>query len=343
DIAYQFIQNDTSTVINRLDQGFTNAVYVEDRHVFAQKLIVIAGLRATHYSLTNDFYLAPRASVSVLLSDEIKLKAAYGQYNQFATRVVREDIQQGSRDFWLLADDDQVPIGFAEHFIAGLSYETRSWLFDVEAYHKNLGGLSEYSSRLGVSGFGPNRSLNYQEFFFNGTGVARGVEFLLQRKSGPFTGWLSYTLGQVKYDFEAFGEEPFFANQDQTHELKLVGNYKTGKWTFGATFIYATGKPYTAPTGYYEIRYLDGTTADYFEVSDKNALRLPDYHRFDLSATFDFRLGNSNASLGASIFNLYNRRNVWYKEYEVIEGELLETDVTLLNFTPSLFFSWSLR
>ena len=63
----------------------------------------------------------------------------------------------------------------------------------------------------------------------------------------------------------------------------------------------------------------------------------------DFSITNDFKMGNSNASIGASVFNVYNRSNVWYKEYEVIEGEMIETDVTLLNFTPSLFFNWQLR
>ena len=203
--------------------------------------------------------------------------------------------------------------------------------------------MSEYTTRLTTAGFGPSRTLNYEELFFTGTGVAKGLEFLIQKKVGKFTGWIGYTLGEVKYDFEAFGDEPFFANQDQTHELKIIGSYKVNKWTFGATFIYATGKPFTAPTGYYELTYLDNTTADYFEVSDKNALRLPAYHRFDLSATRDINFGNAKGSLGISFFNVYNRNNVWYKEYEVIEGELLETNVSLLDFTPSLFFSWNLR
>ena len=122
-----------------------------------------------------------------------------------------------------------------------------------------------------------------------------------------------------------------------------MGNYKIKNWDFAATFIYATGKPYTAPTGYYELELLDGTSASYFEVSAKNGLRLPDYHRLDLSATYNFNLGGSKASMGLSLFNLYNRSNVWYKEYEVIEGELLETNVSLLDFTPSFFLTWSLK
>lgn len=343
DIQYQYRQNDSIDVLNRLDQGYTNSIYIQDRHTFNQKLILTGGLRANHYSVTGELYIEPRASLTYYISEDLKLKGAWGKYNQFATRIVREDIQQGSRDFWLLANDETVPISSATHYIAGASYETGTLLFDVEAYRKDLDGLSEYTTRFTPSGFGPNSTLDYEEFFYTGNGVAKGIEFLVQKKIGRLTGWVGYTLGEVKYDFDAFGDEPFHANQDQTHELKLVGNYKLGNWTFGSTFIYATGRPYTAPTGFYEVTLLDGSTADFFEVSDKNAFRLPDYHRFDISGTYDFRLGLSKASLGISVYNLYGRKNVWYKEYEVVEGELLETNVSLLGFTPSLFFNWSLR
>ena len=343
DIEYEFTQNDTVSVLDRQDEGWTHAVYLQDRQTIADKLILKGGVRASHYSVNNEVYVEPRASLTYLMTNTVKLKAAYGRYHQFATRIVREDIQQGSRDFWLLANDENVPVSSATHYILGASYETNGFLFDVEGYRKDLGGLSEYSTRFVASGFGPNRTLDYEEFFFTGTGVARGLEFLLQKKTGRLTGWIGYTLGEVKYDFAAFGDQPFFANQDQTHELKIVSSYKWRNWTFSSTFIYGTGRPYTAPTGYYEIGLLDGTSTDFFEVSDKNALRFPDYHRFDLAASLDFRLGGSKANAGLSLFNIYNRQNVWYKEYEVIEGELIETDVNLLDFTPSLFLSWKLK
>lgn len=342
-IEYNFTQNDTTTILDRLDEGLTTTFYLQDRHTFGNKLILKGGLRTSHYSLTNQLYFEPRASLSYLLTDKVKVKGAWGKYYQFANRIVREDIQQGSRDFWLLADDENVPISSAIHNIVGVSYENKNWLFDVEAYYKNLDGLSEYSTRFVPQGAGRDRVLSYEEFFHTGTGVAKGIEFLVQRKVGKFTGWAGYTLGEVKYDFEAFGDEPFFANQDVTHELKLVGNYKMGKFSLGATFIYATGKSYTAPTGYYQLELLDGSTTDFFEVSDKNALRYDDYHRLDLSGTYDFKLGNSKASAGLSLTNIYNRKNTWYNEYEVIEGELLETNVSLLGFTPSFFFNWTLR
>lgn len=343
DIEYKFVQNDTVTVLDRFDEGLTSTFYVQDKHTLGNNLILKGGLRTSHYSVTNQLYFEPRASLSYLLTDKIKLKAAWGKYYQFANRIVREDIQQGSRDFWLLADDENVPISSAYHNIVGASYETNKWLFDVEAYYKSLDGLSEYSTRFIPLGAGRDRVLSYEEYFHTGTGIAKGIEFLVQRKVGKLTGWVGYTLGEVKYDFEAFGEESFNANQDVTHEFKLVGTYDLGKFSLAATFVYATGKPYTAPTGYYQLELLDGNTTDFFEISDKNALRYEDYHRLDLSGTYDFNLGESKANLGLSLTNLYGRKNTWYNEYEVIEGELLETNVSLLGFTPSVFFNWTLK
>ena len=343
DIRYQYTQNDTSTILDRLNKGWTYAVYAQDRLTLGERAIVKAGLRGNYYTVTQKWYLEPRVSLTYLVNDQLKLKAAFGNYHQFATRIIREDIQQGSRDFWLLADETKVPISQAYHYILGASYENTNWLFDMEAYYKPMTGLSEYSTRFVPSGFGPDRSLNYEEFFYTGDGIAKGIEWLVQKKYGAWNGWIGYTLGSVKYQFDQFGDDPYPANQDQTHEFKIVSTYRIGRLTLGGTFIYATGKPYTAPVGFYEVRLLNGSTGDFFEVSGKNAFRYPDYHRLDISATMDFRIGQSKANAGLTLFNLYNHKNVWYKEYEVIEGSLYETNVSLLGFTPSLFFNWTLH
>ncbi|NPD48053.1 TonB-dependent receptor [Lentimicrobium sp. S6] len=102
--------------------------------------------------------------------------------------------------------------------------------------------------------------------------------------------------------------------------------------------------PYTAPEGGYELSLLDGTSADFINVSVKNGNRLPAYHRLDLSANYNFTFGkNSPASIGFSIFNAYNRSNVWYNEYEIIENEVIETPVYYLNFTPNINLTFKLK
>ncbi|MEM6318357.1 MAG: TonB-dependent receptor [Bacteroidota bacterium] len=344
DIDYQYVQNDSISILNRDDQGVLRGLYAQDQLSINDQLIVTAGLRLSNFDQTEATYYEPRASLVYLPTDKIKFKAAAGRYYQFANRIIREDISQGSRDFWILSDGDQVGVSSSDQLILGTSYETRDYLFDVEAYYKQLDGLTEYTTRFTTSGIGPNSSLDFQENFFSGTGVAKGIEFLAQKKSGKLSGWISYTLGSVRNDFDVFGEDPFPAAHDQTHEFKLVSTYKVGILSLAATFVYATGKPYTRPTGVYQLDLLDGDTQDLISISNKNEFRLPDYHRFDVSATLNFdNFIGGKATTGLSLYNLYNRNNVWYKEFDVVENEVVETDVTLLNFTPSVFFTWSLK
>jgi hypothetical protein len=192
--------------------------------------------------------------------------------------------------------------------------------------------------------------VNYNENFYNGYGYSKGVEFLIQKKSGKFNGWLSYTLGQARNHFDVYSDTYYPANQDVTHEFKAVLLYKYKRWDFSATWIYATGQPYTAPSGAYSVQLLDGSTQDFFTVTTKNGLRLPDYHRADISANYKLLKGEKGDKkrreigyIGFSIFNLYNRSNVWYKQYSIIDGVVTETNVNYLGITPNITLSLKLR
>jgi hypothetical protein len=151
---------------------------------------------------------------------------------------------------------------------------------------------------------------------------------------------MSYTLSEVIHDFPELSSSSFPALHDQTHEFKFVNSYRLGRWNFSGTWVFATGKPYTSPVGAYELTYLDGTTETYVNVGEKNAFRLADYHRLDLSAVVNIPLEDlGNADVGFSIFNLYNRSNVWYKTFEIIEGDFITSDVNTIGITPNFFFT----
>lgn len=344
-LVYTFSQNDTTAILDRNDSGLTVAAYVQNKmSLFNEKLVLTPGLRATRFSPTAKTYLEPRFTAQFQLTKKLKIKGAAGHYKQFVKRVIREDIFSGSRDFWVLADDDRLPVASSTQYIGGVSWENKNWLFDAEAYYKPLDGLSEYSLRTNPRPTGPNGGdINYEENFFDGMGEARGIDFLLQKKYGRWNGWVGYTIGRVLHNFEAFGSNDFYASHDVTHEFKFTQLYKWRRWDFSATFVYATGKPYTAPEGAYTIQLLDGSTQGFLNVSAKNAYRLPDYHRLDIAANYHFHWGNSPASLNISIFNVYGRNNVWYKQFEVVEDQLLETNTNYLGFTPNLTLSFKFR
>jgi len=347
DIKYSYAQSDTVTILDRNGKALLSGGYIQTRtKLFNDRLQIIPGLRADYFETTRKVYLEPRAAISFNLTDNLVLKGSTGKFYQFANRVTREDIMSGSKEFWILADGNSVPISSAIHYIAGISYESPGYTFSAEAYYKRIHNLTEYSLRINASPMG----VDYNENFFNGYGFARGIELLAQKNSGALNGWISYTLGEARNHFDQYGEGYFPANQDVTHEFKIVGLYKFRRWDFSATWIYATGRPYTAPSGAYTMTLLDGTTQDFFTVTTKNSIRLPDYHRFDISANYKLLMGKKEdikrrelGTVSFSIFNVYNHKNIWYKQFAIESGEIIETNIRYLGFTPNITLSLKLR
>ncbi len=344
---YNAVRNDTIPIFSRNRQAALAAFYLQDKWKIKAAELTL-GLRSSHYDKTSQIYNEPRASFSIPILKNVNFRAAWGQYYQFVNQISNEDVTQGARDFWLLADEDFDP-GFAEHRILGLNYENTGYVFSVEAYQKNLDNLIEFSRRYVAVGFGPGpetprRGTAPVENFFIGSGDARGVEFLLQKKRGALTGWLGYTLGKVDYNFPALNNgQTYPAMQDRRHEVNVVAKYQLGVWTLAATWVFASGSPYTSPESQYYITLLDGTSQSYIHVSDKNANRLPDYHRLDISGSRKWETEHWETEIGVSIFNLYNHKNIWYRDYNLDTVPVTITDVTMLGLTPTIYIQMKLK
>ncbi len=325
--------NDTVSVFDSRETSQQASFYLQSKKTLFNRLVLSTGLRGVYYGQTESFYLEPRASLQYSLSDRLKVKGATGLYNQFIHRIINEDVLEGSRDFWLVADENLMPSS-AQHYILGLEYETPGFLFEVEGYHKDMDNLLEFSRRF-------QNQADFGGLFFFGSGFSRGIEFLAQKKRGAFSGWASYTLGEIEYTFPNLNNgEPFPASHERTHEVKLVGIYSLGRWNFASTWVFASGQPYTSPVGQYSIELLDGSETSYIHVGGKNANYLPDYHRMDFSVSYKLALKkehNWDAEVGLSLFNLYDHNNVWYRKYDLEVSPIVVSDVSMLGLTPTLY------
>ncbi|MDR2498624.1 MAG: TonB-dependent receptor [Tannerellaceae bacterium] len=342
-IDYRYSQSDTSSILDMQNRGNLLSLYLQDRLTLNESLTLQPGLRLSYYDVTARPYFEPRLQAFYKLNDKIKLKASAGYYYQFVNRIVREDISAGSRDIWLLSDNTGIPVSSAMHYVAGGSYETKEFIFDLEAYYKKLNNLSEYTLRFAPS-FMDNSA--YQEFFYTGKGYSRGIDFLLQKKYGKLTGWIAYTLSETRYSFPVYGNGYFPANQDVTHEFKTVITYKPVRnLTLSASWIYATGKPFTEPIGAYALNTPNSGSMSFIVVDKKNNARYPDYHRLDLLAKYDLSfIKEVKSSISVSLFNLYDYSNVWYREYAYDKSVgITETNINLLGFTPNVTLSIQLK
>jgi len=332
-IDFTLFQNDELTLETKNDAS-TLSIYFEDE-IILDALTIVPGLRINHYDITDEIYSEPRLSLAYELNDTTQLRAAFGDYHQFALSIARQSIEEGPRNFWTLADGETIPVSKARHFILGSTHYFGLYDFNIELFHKEYENLSEFTQQTR-----PIRNeeetgliLILEEEFHTGSGTASGIELFLQKNIGDLTGWTGYTYSEVIYDFPTVSDTTYFADQDTTHEFKTVLMYQWNDWDLASTFIYATGKPFTEVLG-----VKDDTFPPAYEVGIKNDERYDAYHRLDLSATYNFERRGLVGQVGLSVFNLYDRKNQWYTEYDIIEGEILETEVNYRGFTPSLFF-----
>jgi outer membrane receptor protein involved in Fe transport len=167
------------------------------------------------------------------------------------------------------------------------------------------------------------------------------LEFLLQKKSGDLSGWITYTLGGASKKFTVYNSgHSFPSDEDRRHELKNVLKYTLGNWTFANTTVFSTGKPYTAAQSQYYIDLLNGEQANYLHVGLKNEQRLPSYFRLDISASYEIKFKLFSIETGLSLFNLTNHKNIWHREYNLETFPVVINDVQTLGLTPTLFINF---
>lgn len=307
------------------------ALFVQDEWRPSPRWKVLAGLRANAFSDGPHIQLDPRLQIRRQLTNRIGLLFSLGSYTQYTTVVVND--VASFADLWYPIDDTIDPQR-SQHYIAGLDVEL-PWSFslNVEAYYKPMQNVVEFRES-----HNPNRD-KLKDIFYVGRGLSRGIEFFLQKRSGRLTGWIGYSWSRTTRTFVHLNAgKPFPAKWDFTHDLTITLSYRpASKWQLGATFVYKSGPTFTVPAGKYRLGP-PGFPIDYIRAGPKNGARLEPYHRLDLFISRKFQLLGIRGSANLNIFNVYNHRNVWYRDYDF--RELNEppkvTDVRLLPILPTL-------
>ncbi len=257
--------------------------------------------------------LEPRLLVNYILNDVSSVKASYNRTRQYI-HLISNTTSATPIDVWRPSDThinpataDQVALGYFRNF------KNNTYELSAEVYYKTMNDIVEYKD-------GADLLLNEQLETDLITGDARsyGLELMLKKQEGKLTGWISYTLSRserkVKGQFaeETINEGNYYpSNFDKLHDVSLVLSYQFNKkWSMGTSFAFTTGRPITLPTGKYQ--WGGFTIADF--SADRNGDRIDNYHRLDISATYNVpqkegKRWQSSWSFG--VYNLYSRRNTY--------------------------------
>jgi len=259
----------------------------------------------------KDFgYLEPRLAISYQLNEQSSLKAGYSRIAQYihlisnTTSVTPIDVWAPSGTYIDPQLSDQYAVGYFKKF------RDNEYTLETEAYYKTTANRLDYIDGSDLIG---NNTIETE--LLEGESQAYGLEFLLRKNKGRFTGWLAYTLS--KSEQKTTGGKAggpgidkgnwYYTPYDRTHDLSFTGAYRLNdKWSFSANVIYQTGRPVTYPNGQYDYEGL--SIASY---SDRNSDRLPAYHRIDISAVLVPGKPNKKwkGEWVFGIYNIYNRRN----------------------------------
>jgi len=291
------------------------------------------GIRADYWNLKNQITLDPRLAIRYQLFEDIALKFAWGIYHQNLRLLTNQNFS--FFDTWL-PSDSTVPISKSNHYILSLEYvPSTGYNFNVDLYYKTLNDISEFN-QTALDG------KTVSDVFYIGNGYSYGLELFLQKKVGRFTGWVGYAFGYIISQFPQinYGKE-FNPKYDRRNDFKIVLNYQINdSWSLGTSFVFQSGQPYTGATS--RVRMDLGGRLDYgsnkIVNSDLYGLRLPPSHQLNLNFNYSFKTFGLLSNLNIDIYNVYSRRDIWFRYYRTVNDITTVEDVKLLPIIPSLSY-----
>ena len=366
-IQWNFDQHKINQV--RINESTLMSGFIYGAYIFKYKQINgNVGLRGGMYMANDKNYLSlePRLNFKYDLPNYASIKASYSRTSQ-PLHLLSNNGLGLPMDLWIGISDwiqpiiaDQLAIGFLKNF----NFKNSVYEFSSEAYFKQIKNIICYrdgysSSYLtNIDNTISHSTLN--EILTFGNGTAYGLELMLEKKEGVFTGWISYTLSKAKNSFAEFeGGTPFNSPYDRPHNLSIVGNYQLkNNWTFNFTFSLLSGQPFTAPIAIYPWNSFDEYTSkpnDYYEpatvnpwgnpisaffnypkyiYSERNGFRLKTFHKLDIGFRKKLKSRNNyNHWIELGAYNVYNRKNTAYGHLQ-FSGYMQKVEVVSVSLFP---------
>lgn len=295
--------------------------------------------------------LEPRLSLQMQLSENNSIKASYNRTAQYiqlvsnTTAATPVDIWTPSTNNIRPATADQVALGYFQNL------KDNEYELTAEVYYKKMNNIIDYID-------GADLLLN--EFIegdlLEGDGRAYGLEIMAKKTQGKFSGWMSYTLARTERLTPGVNADEWYPSRfDQLHNLSITSFYEfNDRWSCSANFAYNTGTPTTFPTSRYTVQ---GYVVPHNANETRNNVRIPDYHRLDLSVTLKGKQKEGKRWTGDwvfSIYNVYARKNafsIFFRqeggrtgEPRLMPGDPVNTDAYRLavigNLIPSISYNF---
>ncbi len=357
------------TYVNSLEAG----IYAEDTWQPLEALKINAGIRYSHFTADKATYQypEPRFSAAWRVKPGLAVKASYASMNQYIHLLSNTGINLPT-DLWVPSTDrirpqrsKQAAVGMVRDF------DKHGISFSMEGYYKTMNDVIGYkagASFLEIGEPSEMTDIKWENNVTAGRSWSYGIEFLLQKKEGNFTGWIGYTLSWTQMQFDSLNlGKKFYARYDRRHDISVVGLYKINdRINISGTWVYGTGNAVTLPLSGFDAEYHNFTgiinsdqyipsPGGYFppemyftaqEFGSLNNFRMKPYHRLDLGIQFHKQKKWGERTWEISVYNAYCRLNPFFYYSTTETGENGKSEgvlkqVTLFPIIPSI--TWSFR
>ena len=326
-------------------------LYLEDELTLTENFLLNLGL---HFSSLienkHTFYsLQPRIAGNYAIADNYSIKASFSGMMQPFHLLSNNDAGLPT-DLWVPATKE-VPPQKSSQFALGIAGEARhSTEWSIEAFYKTMNNLIEFND--GASFFSGVADWK-EKIVKNGNGTVYGSEFLLQKKEGTTTGWISYTLSKNMRQFDGLNSgNPFPYKYDRRHDLSIVMSHKfNDKFQLSASWVYASGNAVTLPYNKYNLYVMGWENRDegdieylYDEVhiyDKRNNYRMPSHHRLDISLDISAKKKKSIRIWTLGLYNAYNRLNTYYLYFDKDKAGIKKLySFSLFPIIPSISYKF---
>lgn len=301
------------TIDNPRIPAMEYALYTE-HNLNWKKLDLRMGLRWSALAVEGEFYqsIQPRFDLTWRPWRRFQINTGFS-YNQQYLHLLSTSGVGLPTDIWIPStplirpqEARQVVFGFK-------SLLPNNFEFGIEGYYKKMDHLLEYTEN---ASFVFLNSRNFENNIVTGSGTSKGLEFLLEKKLGRTTALLSYTLSKTDRTFEDINNGNTFPYRfDRRHNLKFTGSYRLSeRWTFVTNFVYGTGLAASLPNSIFTFTSPSIFQSSYavLEYSERNGIRLPANHRWDIALNWRKIGQNIEQNAGIGVYNVYNRKNILY-------------------------------
>lgn len=289
------------------------------------------GTRINYFQKFNKVLIEPRLSFSQRFLNSFKFEVLGELKSQTTSQIIdlQNDFLGVENRRWVLSNNITIPILKSKQVSAGIHYKKNKLLISVEGFMKQVEGITTRS-----------QGFQNQYQFVNAIGEykVKGVDFLINKQFSSFSTWLSYSIAKNDYTFDDLNNGQSFPNNlDIRHAATFAGTYSVKDFKVALGVNWHTGKPNTIPSE------TQNPFNNNIEYDTPNSERLNDYVRTDFSTTYSFDLSpNTTAIIGASIWNLFNKKNVINTYYTIdnysadVENNIKTVDNLSLGITPNV-------